>query len=508
MTSSSSSIWRFWRSESDDDYECTEDDDFLANTIRGKKPQETTKSFLDNADNVTPRDNGWEVAFRNSCLRQNSLILTPEAVWEENEKAKNVHKSNEEAHKESWVLPDASKSIIWTLSNREGIISAIVDSYMSQEYQQEQKETEARLDLDSNTWLNKLTSKFIQSISLNADVDDLDYNEEEDDFVSKSETSVRWNDMIVHTDLAIQGCKDILQSAGDKIMFRQGDSKYTFLGWIRSLNSFVAQLPEDQIVILLDVMIKMKKVTIQEDILVFGHPEDVQIALFRLQVTLDTMETRLQNWADQRDSLVRQAQKFKQQNRLTSAKSALQRKRQYDHFIDQTHQIVLNLELTQQALTMAQSQAEVLPLLKESSSMYKSLRKDGITLDQVDNLIFEWTEEVENMERTHMTFESNNRDYEEDILCGELESLMLEDHPKDASSEMLDDAKNTEPPLDDASPQTKSEEEVHLSNVDQGNCVMCIPSDLLTEDTRDIKGENVPLKRHTDEDRKVENILA
>jgi hypothetical protein len=355
-----------------------------------------------------------------------------------------------------------------------------------------------------------LTSAFLQTLNLSSDVGDLDRNEEEDDFVSKSMKPVGWNDMIVNIDLAIQGCNEILQNANDIVLFRQGNSKYTFLGWIRSLNSFVSELPEDQIVFLLDIMIKTKKVTIQEDILVFGPYDDIRIALFRLQVTLETMETRLQNWSNQRDNLVIQAINFKKQNRLTLAKSALQRKVKYDHFIDQTYQIVLNLELTQQALTMAQSQVEVLPLLNESSSVYKSLRKDGMTLEQVDNLILEWTEEVENLERAHKTFEASTRDYEEDILCGELESLMLNDNCKDSSLDMRQDAKPTEPSPDDAalkSLQMKAELHISLPIIDQGTNKLSKSTDTLMEnsiiDLPMIEGDNVTATREIEDKNQV-----
>jgi hypothetical protein len=446
----------FWRSsdevdDHDDDvhYDQPGDDYVVASSPAPREKKE--RKATENEEEAT---NPWTTALHDTCTSLGSLHATPEQVMK-----KSVLESTQ-----SFDRPKKSQVTLW--SSKDQLVPAMVESYR-------QREEDQAAAAASSWWLSRVASKVYSTVaSSKGVVDDVDdWTEPGEDYMA-SDLEVPWQEPVVDIDLAVKCCQTIVAKAKSTdrqaiVLYREGTTEHCFMGWVRQVEQesalsgeqdedeseeqeeqqqsappspaqlLLSKLPDDQIQFLLKLLMRLNLLRmVDEDVLVVGAMEEedaVSVALFRLDVAMHQIETRIHNWTEQRDAALQQAMKLnKKKNSKALVLTQLRRKQLYDNSIQLAHGTLLNLHQTRLGVETAQSQARVTQVLSETAIALQQMSNDnGLTVELVDDLKDDLLEEYDHLQTVHDSLTQQQQQQsdggDDASLLSELEKLMIAD---------------------------------------------------------------------------------
>ena len=171
--------------------------------------------------------------------------------------------------------------------------------------------------------------------------------------------------------------------------------------------------------------------------------DEVHLAIFRLQVTVTTLERRIEHLSEQADAAQARALVVQKRRQSTLAINYLKLRNMRRKEIDRTSETLLNVEQSLQTLQRTRADAEVVRAYKLAGEAMKTVRKSeeeggwGINADAVRDASDELAELTEEVNETSAALESMGVDndagaFSDEELMQELESLEEVDDLTDA----------------------------------------------------------------------------
>ena len=143
---------------------------------------------------------------------------------------------------------------------------------------------------------------------------------------------------------------------------------------------------------------------------------------------LNKREKHLQNQMEEQDALAR---KYVSSNKA-AAKTALRRKKQYEHSLEQTSAQIMTLEGQISSIESANINKETLDAMKNAGAAIKHIHA-GMTVDTVDNL-------MEDLREQHAIGEEINEAITSGINSNAIDDAELDAELEDLQQEKLDEA--------------------------------------------------------------------
>ncbi len=384
----------------------------------------------------------WKEAHDQYCRTHSRLRATIPQVLEDEQEA-------------SWDLP----------TTHEVVTSTEYDKFVTPKKAKEEQH-QASLPLPTSTSVLQLAKRVVTGIYSTAlqytrkadDVWQEPNNEEDDDFhaIDDAPWAVESEVLIVHVELTRQCYATLL----DRIMSRsshRSDQAYhrgpwtiliqsEWVPWVRHVlcDEPLACMVAEDAKWLLEILIAQKYATIlqrdgksnvvlmkSEELKASKSEQDslqIPLALFDLQQAKISMETQLEQWAEQVQVCSTKALTFRKQGQTKLALAQLSKRKLLQQQIDTSSATLIQLEQVSASIEMAQSNQSVLTLLSQGSQLLQKLSNETSleSIDQVHEDLQDAMEQVNDIQ-DRLTTTTTTTAISDDDLLAELAALTIQE---------------------------------------------------------------------------------
>lgn len=382
----------------------------------------------------------WSDALYNACVANNTFMLTPTQVLQNQQQVKRPH------------LDD---SVLIFQKDTATTAKNIVEALHKTTAPSQTSSTLSRRVYNGVTGAASsaawAATKLVQLVVGNEDdydEADLDYSEQADDVMNESIALVPWSEPVICvgsmkecTNQLIPHCNGELQAVS-----RHGTGKYSFAEWAAAQCdcSIAPNLQQHDLDLLEHVLVESGHAVFSGNYLVFGNNVSstntdliqVAVALVQLNLSIEANERLVNQRTAQVEECTRCATKKVQQKNVKGAKLELQKRRLLQSKIDDSHGSLLNLIQARDTLEASQfQQTHVLAPMQGATSALKALRQ-GCTVENVDDIILDLQEELNHSnEMSTVLAAGQQQEYDEAELLEELNRLTLEDVEEESEAQ-------------------------------------------------------------------------